>query len=279
MQGPPPPPADPNAPPPPPADPNAPAPPPADPKRRAAAVDPNAPPRSATGAGAGRQRRGRLQLCGARGLEGRRRDTVVLRAGLAEQDSCGRPPNRTADPRSPPANQRAARQAGPEAVRGRGDRQHEGGHNGSRRTWASSSCRSRVRGSTRRPSRSMRVECRARVVLRGEVHRHEQAQRPDLGRRRRSAHASRHAARPARARALVRGLAWHREQSGHKGEAVTLAQSIRPWTPPPPPPPDPNAPPPPPPAGGTNAPGQNPNVGVPVPVDPNSVPPGMLPPS
>ena len=64
-----------------------------------------------------------------------------------------------------------------------------------------------------------------------------------------------------------------------KGDAVTLAQSIRPWTPPPPPPPDPNAPPPPPPAGGTNAPGQNPNVGVPVPVDPNSVPPGMLPPS
>jgi hypothetical protein len=61
-----------------------------------------------------------------------------------------------------------------------------------------------------------------------------------------------------------------------KGEAVTLAQSIRPWTPPPPPPPDPNAPPPP--AGGTNAPGQNPNVGVPVPVDPNSAP-GMLPPA
>ena len=57
-------------------------------------------------------------------------------------------------------------------------------------------------------------------------------------------------------------------------EAITLAQSIRPWTPPPPPPPDPNAPPPP--AGGTNAPGQNPNVGVPVPVDPNSAP-GMMP--
>src|SRR6478736_133738 len=50
-----------------------------------------------------------------------------------------------------------------------------------------------------------------------------------------------------------------------KGEAATLAQSIRPWTPPPP-------------AGATNAPGQNPNVGVPVPVDPNSVPPGMMPP-
>jgi len=61
-----------------------------------------------------------------------------------------------------------------------------------------------------------------------------------------------------------------------KGEAVTLAQSIRPWTPPPPPPPDPNAPPPP--AGGTNVPGQSPNVGVPVPVDPNAAP-GMLPPA
>ena len=60
-------------------------------------------------------------------------------------------------------------------------------------------------------------------------------------------------------------------------EAITLAQSIRPFTPPPPPPPDRNAPPPP--AGGTNAPGQNPNVGVPVPVDPNSVPPGMMPPA
>jgi hypothetical protein len=59
-----------------------------------------------------------------------------------------------------------------------------------------------------------------------------------------------------------------------KGEAVTLAQSIRPWTPPPPPEPDPNAPPPPP--AGTNVPGQNPNVGVPVPVDPNNAP-GMMP--
>jgi hypothetical protein len=60
-------------------------------------------------------------------------------------------------------------------------------------------------------------------------------------------------------------------------EAITLTQSIRPWTPPAPPPPDPNAPPPP--AGGTNVPGQSPNVGVPVPVDPNSVPPGMMPPA
>jgi len=62
-----------------------------------------------------------------------------------------------------------------------------------------------------------------------------------------------------------------------KDEAVTLAQSIRPFTPPPPPPPDPNAPPPP--AGGLTAPapGQNPNVGVPVQVDPNTAP-GMLPP-
>jgi hypothetical protein len=61
-----------------------------------------------------------------------------------------------------------------------------------------------------------------------------------------------------------------------KGEAITLAQSIRPWTPPPPPPPEPGAPPPP--AGGTNVPGQSPNVGVPVQIDPNSAP-EMLPPS
>ena len=59
-----------------------------------------------------------------------------------------------------------------------------------------------------------------------------------------------------------------------KPAATTLAESIRPWTAPPP---DPNAPPPP--AGGTSTPGQNPNVGVPVPVDPNSVPPGMMPPA
>jgi hypothetical protein len=58
-----------------------------------------------------------------------------------------------------------------------------------------------------------------------------------------------------------------------QGEAVTLAQSIRPWTAPPPPPPDPSAPPPP----EAGVPGQNPNVGVPIPVDPNSAP-GMLPP-
>jgi hypothetical protein len=60
-----------------------------------------------------------------------------------------------------------------------------------------------------------------------------------------------------------------------KPEAVTLAQSIRPYSPPPPPPPDQNAPPPP--AGGTNVPGQSPNVGVPVQIDPNAAP-GMLPP-
>ncbi|MBJ7465379.1 MAG: hypothetical protein JHD38_17225, partial [Mycolicibacterium sp.] len=66
-----------------------------------------------------------------------------------------------------------------------------------------------------------------------------------------------------------------------KGAAVTLAQSIRPWSPPPPPPPpDPNAPPPPPdpnaPPPDPNAPPPRPGVGVPVPVDPNSAP-GMLP--
>ena len=78
-----------------------------------------------------------------------------------------------------------------------------------------------------------------------------------------------------------------------KGEAVTLAQSIRPWAPPPPPPPpppdpnapppppDPNAPPPPPdpnaPPPDPNAPPPRPAVGVPVPVAPEDAP-GMVPP-
>ncbi|KAA0082025.1 hypothetical protein CIW52_20325 [Mycolicibacterium sp. P9-64] len=58
-----------------------------------------------------------------------------------------------------------------------------------------------------------------------------------------------------------------------KGAATTLAQSIRPFTPPPPPeppPPDPNAPPPDP-----NAPAPRPGVGVPVPV--TNAPPEMMP--
>jgi hypothetical protein len=70
-----------------------------------------------------------------------------------------------------------------------------------------------------------------------------------------------------------------------KGEAVTLAQSIRPFAPPPPPPPppppDPNAPPPPPdpnaPPPDPNAPPPRPAVGVPVPVAPEAAP-GMMPP-
>ncbi len=74
-----------------------------------------------------------------------------------------------------------------------------------------------------------------------------------------------------------------------QGEAVTLTNSIRPWTPPvtpppadpnaPPPPLDPNAPPPPP--ADPNAPPPPPApapVGVPVPVDPATAP-EMLPPS
>jgi hypothetical protein len=60
-----------------------------------------------------------------------------------------------------------------------------------------------------------------------------------------------------------------------KAAAVTLANSIRPYTPPPPPPPDPNAPPAA--AAGANAPGQRPEVGVPVPV--TNAPPEMQPPS
>ncbi|CDO05342.1 hypothetical protein C1S82_13530 [Mycolicibacterium cosmeticum] len=58
-----------------------------------------------------------------------------------------------------------------------------------------------------------------------------------------------------------------------KAAAVTLAQSIRPWSPPPPPAPDPNAPPPPP--ADPNAPPARPGVGVPVPV--TDAPPEMMP--
>jgi Fibronectin-attachment protein (FAP) len=66
-------------------------------------------------------------------------------------------------------------------------------------------------------------------------------------------------------------------------EAVTLANSIRPYTPPAaPPPPDPNAPPPPPdpnaPPPDPNAPAPRPGVGVAVPVAPEQAP-GMLPPA
>lgn len=56
-----------------------------------------------------------------------------------------------------------------------------------------------------------------------------------------------------------------------KAAAVTLANSIRPWTPPL----DPNAPPPPP--ADPNAPAPRPGVGVPVPV--TNAPPEMLPPA
>ena len=73
-----------------------------------------------------------------------------------------------------------------------------------------------------------------------------------------------------------------------KGAAATLAQSIRPWSPPPPPPPpepnalpeanalppDPNAPPPDPnaPPPDPNAPPPRPGVGVPVRIDPATAP-------
>ena len=75
-----------------------------------------------------------------------------------------------------------------------------------------------------------------------------------------------------------------------KGAAVALAQSIRPWSPPPPapppPPPDASAPPPdasaPPPDASApppdaSAPPPRPGVGVAVPIDPATAPPGMLP--
>jgi Fibronectin-attachment protein (FAP) len=68
-----------------------------------------------------------------------------------------------------------------------------------------------------------------------------------------------------------------------KGAAVALAQSIRPWSPPPPPPPPPEALPPealPPEAlpPDPNAPPPRPGVGVAVPIDPATAPPGMVPP-
>ncbi|EID08838.1 alanine and proline-rich secreted protein Apa [Mycolicibacterium phlei] len=68
-----------------------------------------------------------------------------------------------------------------------------------------------------------------------------------------------------------------------KEEAIALANSIRPYTPPPPPPaPDPNAPLPPPdpnaPPPDPNAPAPRPGVGVAVPVAPENAP-GMLPPA
>ncbi|TRW82407.1 hypothetical protein FK535_13545 [Mycolicibacterium sp. 018/SC-01/001] len=63
-----------------------------------------------------------------------------------------------------------------------------------------------------------------------------------------------------------------------QAEAVTLANSIRPWTPPPPPPPAPVDPAAPPPPADPNAPPPRPAVGQPVPVDPNTAP-GMLPPA
>jgi Fibronectin-attachment protein (FAP) len=66
-----------------------------------------------------------------------------------------------------------------------------------------------------------------------------------------------------------------------KNEAVTLANSIRPYVAPPPPPPqDPNVPPAPPenaPPLDPNAPPPRPGVGVAVPVNPQNVPPEMMP--
>ena len=56
---------------------------------------------------------------------------------------------------------------------------------------------------TRINQETVAAECRrhagCRVVLRGEVHRHEQAHRPDLGRRGRRRRRARHATRPAHA--------------------------------------------------------------------------------
>ena len=66
----------------------------------------------------------------------------------------------------------------------------------------------------------------------------------------------------------------------NKDEAKALAESIRLFVPPPPPPADPNAPPPPlDPNAPPPPPGVGPGVGVPRPVNPEDVPPEMLPPA
>ncbi len=84
-------------------------------------------PTSAAGAGPRRQRRWRLQLCGACGLEGGRRDPAVLRAGTTQQDSGGSRPAQRPTRAAAKRHQRAARPARPEAVRRSRDRQHQGG--------------------------------------------------------------------------------------------------------------------------------------------------------
>ena len=88
---------------------------------------------------------------------------------------------------------------------------------------------------------------RQRLVLRGEVHRHHQAQRADLGGRRRRRERRERPRGQRNERWFVVWLGTAKNPIDTDA-AIALANSIRPWSPPPPPPapaPDPNAPPPP----------------------------------
>ncbi len=70
---------------------------------------------------------------------------------------------------------------------------------------------------------------RCRLVLRGEVHRHHQAQRPDLGRCRRRTDRRGHPPRSAGTRALVRRVARHGGQpdpAGRGGDAGQLDPAV-----------------------------------------------------
>ena len=227
-----PPPADPNAPPPPPADPN--APPPTRPPIRTHRL----PRRPAARAGRVDNAAGGLSFVVPAGWQVS--DATQLSYGQALLTKIAPEGGSGAE-----RYERPARPPRSEAVRRRRDRQHEG------RTAAvvrHGRVLHAVPGHPHQPAdddaqRQRPAGCR--LVLRGEVHRHQQAHRPDLGRRCRLAGRARDAARTAHAGTLVRRLARHGEQPGADQGAITLANSIRPYTAPAaPPPPDPNAPPP-----------------------------------
>ena len=234
LQGPP---ADPNAPPPAPGDPAAPA--PADPNAPAACRRRSQRPAACcrrsqrgtsparAGARPSRQRRGRVQLRGARRLEGLRRQAVVLRPGAADQRASPRH-------RAPtqPRQQGAAQPPNDTSVLlGRLDMKLFAGaeaDNAKAATRLASDMGEFFMPfpGTRVNQESGPLDCgrhaRRLLVVRGEVHRHQQAERVRSGRawsatRRRRWHPASHgSARPAQ-RALVRGLARHREQSGGQG--------------------------------------------------------------
>ena len=273
----PPPPADPAAPPPP-ADPNAPPPPPADPNapRRRLPIPTRPPPRAAPGARPRRQRRGRLQLRGARRLEGLRRHPAVLRPGAADRTrghsrrrQQGTPPNDTS------------------VLLGRLDMKLFAGAEADNAKAATRLASDMgeffmpfpgTRSIRRRAARRGR-HARRLLRLRGEVHRHQQADGPDLGGRGRYATPVAPGSTPRGQRtpsagswsgSAPRPTRWtrRRRHAGQLDPAVDSAAAARAGperaaaADPNAPPPDPNAPPP-------ERPGSS---GCPCPVDPDSAP-------